>query len=414
MAVIFLDTGDPQINTGTPGDNSGWQYHGKFGLFLGVPIGPHHFISAVHTGGSVGNVFDLHGDLYTTIGFQDIPGTDLRVWEIDHAKPFATWAPLSSGAADIGAVATVFGRGLRRGAEVFVGTESKGWQWGAHDRVQRWGRNVIEGTYDGGEDYGELIFAEFNKPGIAHECHLASGDSAGGVFVLEDGLWRLAGINLAVDGPFRKSPSDPVFSAMLYDMGGLEVREDETNWISISEEDDDLPSSFYASRIAASLNWLEENVPGTTSLAPEDFAAWRKWYFSPAQIADVSVSGPNSDPDKDGVVNLMEYAFHLDPLFSEAVVMTPETGLRGLPLVRVENVAGTERLTIEFVRRTMDGGSDVIYVPQFSDDVSDWQTGGTEIVTVINSRWERVKVVDAVPVAEGPRRFARLKVELGE
>ncbi|HSP43367.1 MAG TPA: hypothetical protein VLO11_10890, partial [Luteolibacter sp.] len=370
-----------------------------------------HFITAAHFTGPQLGTFDLHGDLYTTIGFQDIPGTDLRVWEVNHAKPFATWAPLSSGAADIGAVATVFGRGRPRGGEVFVGLEAKGWFWGNHDRVKRWGRNVIDGVYDGGEDYGELIYAEFNQPGIAHECHLSGGDSGGGVFVLEDGLWRLAGINLSVDGPFRKSASDPVFSATLYDMGGLEVRVDETNWEPVIEEEEVIPESLYSSRIAASLGWLVANVPGTTALAPESFAAWRIWYFSPAQIANETIAGPAADPDKDGIANLMEYALNLDPLFAEPFAMSPGTGLRGLPAVRVENSSGNDRLTIEFVRRAAGSGSDIIYTPHFSNGLGAWQPGGDETVTPINTRWERVKVVDTENVGDHPRRFARLMVQ---
>jgi hypothetical protein len=293
--------------------------------------------------------------------------------------------------------------------EVIVSSEAKGWKEGAEDHVKRWGRNVINGIYDGGEDYGELIYAEFNNPGIAHECHLSRGDSGGGVFVLENGLWRLAGINLAVDGPFRESPSDPEFKATLYDMGGLEVETD--IWELIEDELEDIPSRFYSSRIAASLAWLEANVPGTGSLAPESFTAWRKWYFSPAQIADASVSGPTADPDHDGIENLLEYALNLDPLFAEPAQMTPATGLRGLPAVRVEDISGNDRLTIEFVRRAAGSGSDVTYMPQFSSGLANWQAGGGETVTPINPRWERVKVVDTVNAADEPRRFARLVVE---
>ena len=81
-AVIFLDTADPQHHTSTPGDNSGWQYEGRFSSYLGVPIAPYFFITAKHFGGVVGSVFDFHGDSYTTIGFQDIPATDLRIWQV--------------------------------------------------------------------------------------------------------------------------------------------------------------------------------------------------------------------------------------------------------------------------------------------------------------------------------------------
>ena len=151
-AVIFLDTPDPSHNTTTPGDNSGWQYEGKFMSFLGVPIAPHFFITAKHFGGSVGTVFDFHGDKYVTIGFQDSPTTDLRIWEVNHSKPFPTYAPLSGGLMDVGATATVLGRGTQRGVEVFVGLESKGWKWGPGDDVKRWGRNIVAGAVDGGAE----------------------------------------------------------------------------------------------------------------------------------------------------------------------------------------------------------------------------------------------------------------------
>ena len=195
-AVIFLEMVNPAHHTSTPGDNSGWQYEGKFGNFMGVPIAPYFFISARHlTDSSVGAVFNFHGDLYTTIAKYENPDADLRIWEVDHAKPFPTYAPLSSGAADIGSVITAFGRGTRRGAEVLVSGALLGWKWGTVDRVPRWGRNVVEGTVDGGEGYGELLYCDFDNPGIADECHLSYGDSGGGMFVLEGGLWRLAGIH---------------------------------------------------------------------------------------------------------------------------------------------------------------------------------------------------------------------------
>ena len=219
-AVMFLDTADITHNTSTPGDNSGWQYEGKFMTFLGVPIGPYFFITAKHFGGTVGTVFDLHGDVYTTIAKHVSPTTDLVIWEVNHAKPFPVYAPLSSGVADIGAVAAIFGRGTRRGAEVVVGGEPKGSLWGPGDDVKRWGRNVVTAVVSGGTGYGPLLYCDFDKPGIADECHLSVGDSGGGMFVLENGLWRLAGINLGVDGPFRTSPGGTSFYGSFYDLGG--------------------------------------------------------------------------------------------------------------------------------------------------------------------------------------------------
>ena len=409
-AVILLASGDPLYHTSTPGDNSGWQYEGKFVYFLGVPIAPHFFITANHFGGTIGTVFDFHGDSYTTIGFHIIPSTDLRIWEVDHAKPFPSYAPLSSGAADLGATATIFGRGTQRGDEVVVAGESKGWKWGPSSDVERWGRNVVVNTVTD-PTLGEFLYCDFDHPGIDGECHLSTGDSGGGLFVLEDGLWRLAGVNFAVDGPFRTGPSGAAFSAALYDVGGLEYQ-DGASWTSVPEQATDVPSSFYCSRISASLAAITAIAPEAGALAPESFSAWQRLYFTPAQIAAPATTGPLADFDGDGINQLLEFALNLDPTFNEQAAMLPNTGLRGLPAARLENIAGAERLTLEFVRRTSGSGSGLTYTPEFSSDLTAWLAVGSETVTAINPRWERVKITDPLTTLDAPRRFARLRVTL--
>ena len=405
-AVIFRETADPTHNTTTPGDNSGWQYEGKFVGFLGVPIGPFHFITANHIGGSIGDILDFHGDFYTTIAFHYISGTDLRIWEVDHAKPFPTYAPLSSGVADIGATAMIIGRGTQRGAEVSVAGEPKGWQWGPEDRVQRWGRNVVHSS----REANKYLYCEFDQPGIADECHLSVGDSGGGMFVFENGLWRLAGIHYAVDGPFRYDPAGSEFHAALYDAGGLEYKEP-PNWIALPEQATDLPSGFYSSRISNSLPAILGIVPAAAALASEDFSAWQRLYFSPGEIATPATSGPLADSDQDGIGNLLEFALNLDPTFPEQATMTADTGVRGLPVAGLETVSSADHLTLEFVRRTSGSGAALTCKAEFSSDLITWSTTGTETVTAINSRWERVKTLDSLTTNDSTRRFARMKAE---
>ncbi|MES2658670.1 MAG: hypothetical protein V4689_08625 [Verrucomicrobiota bacterium] len=416
-AVMVAETADPLHNTTTPGDNSGWQYEGKFTFSLGVPIAPYFFITATHVGGTVGvTTFDFHGDLYTTIGKSDSPDTDLTIWEVDHSKPFPTYAPLSSGAVDVGATAAVFGRGTERQALPWiVGGDSKGWKWGSPTDVKRWGRNVVTGSFDNGPGWGHLLYCDFNNPGIANECHLSIGDSGGGLFVLENGLWRLAGINLAVDGPFRTPaagpvPAGPVTGACLYDMGGLEYENPPGTWNLIPNTPTDNPSSFYCARISASLPWITGIAPAVTSLAAENYTAWQKLYFTPSQIAVSATTGPLADFDADGIANLLEFALNLEPGFNAQTIMTPVTGLSGLPVVRLENISGANHVTIEFVRRTAGSGAGLTYTPQFSSDLDDWQTIGSETVVSINPRWDRVKVVDPETTTSEVKRFARLKV----
>jgi len=419
-AVIFLDTGDPQHNTSTPGDNSGWQYEGKFNNVLGVPIAPLFFISAKHTGGIVGDAFNFHGDSYMTVAFHDVTATDLRIWKVNPAKPFPTYAPLSSGISDIGGIATVIGRGTQRGSQILLASVPKGWGWAAEDLVQRWGRNVVEGTTPGGASIGELLYCDFNNPGITEECHLSRWDSGGGLFVLEDGLWRLAGINYAVDGPIRVPPAILETKGAYFDLGGLEYYED-PDWILITDTEDDKPSSFYCSRISAHLLGEDPEDPndgilkitgGDGSLAPESYSAWQTLYFTPAEISNTAITGSTADYDSDGIANLLEYALNLEPGFNARTTMTAASGLSGLPLVRLENISGSDHLTMEFVRRTVGSGSGLTYIPQFASDFDNWLEVGAETVTPINPRWERVMVVDPQVASGNEKRFARLKVSV--
>ena len=46
---------------------------------------------------------------------------------------------------------------------------------------------------------------------------------------------------------------------------------------------------------------------------PTTFANWRQGFFTTAELANPAISGDSADPDSDGLANLLEYAFHLDP-----------------------------------------------------------------------------------------------------
>ena len=43
------------------------------------------------------------------------------------------------------------------------------------------------------------------------------------------------------------------------------------------------------------------------------FALWQQSKFTAAELASAALSGPDADPDQDGIVNLLEYAFGLEP-----------------------------------------------------------------------------------------------------
>lgn len=261
-AVIFIHTADINHNTTAPTGElaeSGWQFQGLWGNFLGTAIAPNHFITAKHVGGSVGNTFLYHGDgeSYTTIASYNSPDSDLTVWEVD--RPFVSFAPLFTGD-PTGEALIVFGRGTERGPEVYnVHSELAGWQYGFSDGITRWGQNTVSGTLDLGSGFGEMLEVKFDNPGVANEATLAPGDSGGGVFVEDDGIWKLAGINYGVEGPFS-ADGESAFGAALFDKGGLYQRMN-GGWNFVPDASQNLPTLFVATSISSNSDWILSTVP---------------------------------------------------------------------------------------------------------------------------------------------------------
>lgn len=288
-AILFHSTGSPAYNSTAPGGSltdSGWQYQGHWGGFLGTPIAPKYFITAAHVGGSIGDNFVYQGVSYPTTAVFDDPQTDLRIWRV--CGTFPTFSPLYTNTDEVGRSLVVFGRGTQRGAPVtttpLLQVKTNGWQWGPYDGVERWGENevaqIVEGDSALGEPgIGELLAATFDATGGPNECHLSVGDSAGGLFIKDGALWKLAGINYAVDGPYDTNATGPGFNAAIFDEGGL-YKPVGTNWVVTPDLPFAQPGSFYSTRISSRTDWI--NGVLATAAPPDD---------SPALLAASSVNG---------------------------------------------------------------------------------------------------------------------------
>lgn len=239
--------------------NSGWQWQGQFGGFLGTPIARNYFITSGHIGGSLGQSFEFQGTNYTTTAYFDDPATDLRIWKVD--GQFPTWAPLFKHDTEVGRSCVIFGRGTQRGDEIIVNGQLKGWQWGPQDGVQSWGRNSIVGVVDGGPERGDMLYFNFDRVGNSHEGFLSAGDSGGGLFVRQGTVWKLAGINTSVDGPYSYLPGDTTFNAAIFDKGGLAVP-GINNGNPIPDGFMDVPAAAYATRISTNLDWINGVLSG--------------------------------------------------------------------------------------------------------------------------------------------------------
>ncbi len=272
QAMIFYSTGDPNFNTTAPANslaNSGWQWVGNFDGYQGTPIGPHHFLSARHIGGTVGDPFILNGITYTTTAYFDDTLSDLRIWQV--GEIFPSWAPLYRASTEVGKTLMVFGRGRTRGAAVNTAISVAGvpagtlagWQWNTvGDGRLRWGQNTVRSTINGGSYWGALLYATFDAAGGVDEAHLATGDSSGPVFINDGTNWKLAGIAAVVDAAFSTAGgADAGFNAAIFDTRGLYFGSS-GNW-TLESGAAPIPSGFYATRVSARATWIDSVAPAT-------------------------------------------------------------------------------------------------------------------------------------------------------
>lgn len=136
--------------------------------------------------------------------------------------------------------------------------------------------------------------------------------------------------------------------------------------------------------------------------------AWQQSAFG-ANATNESISGYMEDPDKDGLVNLLERAFNLPPLTPNLSIVTA-SGTAGLPRIWVSQGPGGPFLNIQYLRLKAAANSGITYTPQFASglDAASWAPAtGTESVQSIDTNWERVTITDTVTANA---RFARVRV----
>ena len=366
-AVILYATGDPAVNTTAPtGElaDSGWQYQGQFGGFLGTPIAPQFFITAKHIG-HAGTVFTFNGVNYTLGRQYADPQSDLAIWQVSGAFPFV--APLYTRGDEVGQRLVVIGRGTERGGEIYRDGTLRGWGWGAGTAVQRWGENLVSGAFTNSNPSDPLLAAAFDANGLPNEAHLSSGDSGGAVFLQDGPLWKLAGINYAVDALWSEPADASGFNAAIFDARGYYRRTGPGNFVLITSANP-VPTSFYATRISAKLDWI------------------------------YSVIDPTGDRDQNGLPNLLEYAFRLDP-----EVNSGAADLEGTPQFTLESGSAS------LVYRKVTTATDIQYNVQQSADLITWSPANAQEQRIaLSGNVETVKAT--VPLDGAEQLFLRVTV----
>jgi hypothetical protein len=206
--AVIVAGGDGTQNT-TGSGVSGWDYVGAItsggasGVYLGDYGGSYWVLTAAHVGAGA---FTLDGVTYGLVADSAIQltdssgaGVDLLLFRID-ADPGLATLELSS-ATPLGQSVTMIGYGRDRATSQTYWTSSwtetnnqffgiyKGYKW-ADTQSKRWGVNTVSGTATvGATSYFTTAFASTNGSAQA-----ATGDSGGGVFLLDGSTVKLAGI----------------------------------------------------------------------------------------------------------------------------------------------------------------------------------------------------------------------------
>lgn len=153
----------------------------------------------------------------------------------------------------------------------------------------------------------------------------------------------------------------------------------------------------------ALLALTQQNLASITAL---NFANWLAVNFNSSQQANPLISGGSADPNENGLANVLEYAFGLNPQVHGS------TGPDGLSTMGIQNIGGQNYLTITFRERVPAG--DVTYTPQTSAAAAGpWTANAVQVGSPVNNGdgTQTVTYRDSTPITAGsPLHFMRVDV----
>ena len=217
------------------------------------------------------------------------------------------------------------------------------------------------------------------------------------------------GAGITVSGTFTGSLNNAGDHLLLLDRAGLPILDfsydDSAPW---PVEADGTGRSLILLRPqtnpnhALALTWSSSAGIGGQPGSPDTitYAGWL------AQNPALTATGPLTDPDADGSVNLAEYAQRTNPLSANSAALAPRASIEPITVLGV-----TANYFIFRFRRHI-GVSDVTFTPRFATALPDWQSGGFIHVGSVNNGdgSETVAFRSATPASA--RGFGQLHIAL--
>lgn len=224
-----------------------------------------------------------------------------------------------------------------------------------------------------------------------------------GIFIAGQWSGRLSNVGETIE--LLDPTGDPIHS-LAYGQDG--------DWPSGADGDGfTLQQRELASDPSVAANWrlssFEDGTPGSVPSADTLTAeGWRVMKFTAAQLTQPEISGLLSDPDRDGLSNLLEFGLARLPLVAEA---RPPVQI-AIEMVEVAGVLAPF-LTLTFDRPT---DSELQYVIEKSSDLSEWKTRPLiHVRSSVNleSQIETITVREKQPIAktgQGSRIYVRIQI----
>ncbi|MEK7951309.1 InlB B-repeat-containing protein [Luteolibacter soli] len=158
-------------------------------------------------------------------------------------------------------------------------------------------------------------------------------------------------------------------------------------------------------------------VDGVNWIPAGGYNQWVSDHFTEQEIGDPAIVGQDADPDGDGMVNVIEYAFGSEPREGD-----PDLDLARVTPEVVE-IGGKKRLRLRFTLPEFIP-ADVLYEVEVTNDLGGWtviadQSGvpgwngaaSSSIGDPVNGRCEHI-ITDDATLAPTTRRFGRVKVTI--